>query len=337
MLESRARTRSGSVAEAMRSKIVLSLAAGHSQAQTSRTVGCSVNTVRLWKERFIGERLGGLYGRHHGRSRSKESVRLEARVLRLAQRKPADGSTHWSTRKIAAEVGTNHVRVTRILAKAGLQPHRLRRYVSSNDPEFEEKAADIIGLYLKPPVNAAVFCVDEKSAIQALDRLDPVLPLSPGRAERHGFEYYRHGTLSLFAALNPQSGEVLGRTSARHTSAEFVAFLEQIVASQIPAKEIHIIADNLSAHRTSKVWEFLGRNRHVRIHYTPTYSSWLNQVEIWFSKIQRDVIARGVFVSVKDLDRKLIRYIRSYNKKAKPFKWTYAQTDRRIRTTKKSM
>src|SRR6201982_2168941 len=176
-----------------------------------------------------------------------------------------------------------------------------------------------------------------KSAIQALDRLDPVLPLSPGRAERHGFEYYRHGTLSLFAALNPQSVEVLGKTSARHTSAEFVAFLEQIVASQTPAKQIHIIADNLSAHRTSKVWEFLARNRHVRIHYPPTYSSWLNQVEIWFSKIQRDVIARGIFVSVKDLDRKLIRYIRSYNKKAKHFKWTYAETDRRIRTTKKSM
>jgi transposase len=138
--------------------------------------------------------------------------------------------------------------------------------------------------------------------------LDPVLPLSPGRAERHGFEYYRHGTLSLFAALNAQSGEVLGKTSARHTSAEFMAFLEQIVASQTPAKEIHIIADNLSAHRTSKVWEFLERNRNVRIHYTPTYSSWLNQVEIWFSKIQRDVIARGIFASVKDLDRKLIRY-----------------------------
>jgi transposase len=162
ILESRARARSGSVAEAMRSKIVLSLAAGNSQARTSRTVGCSVNTVRLWKERFVGERLGGLYGRHRGRTRSKESVRLEARVLRLAQRKPADGSTHWSTRKIAAELGTNHVRVTRILAKAGLQPHRLRRYVSSNDPEFEEKAADIIGLYHKPPVNAAVFCIDSE-------------------------------------------------------------------------------------------------------------------------------------------------------------------------------
>jgi transposase len=325
------------VAEAMRSKIVLSLAVGHTQAHTSRQVGCSVNTVRLWKERFVKERLGGLYGRHRGRSRSQESLRLEARVLRLAQHKPADGSTHWSTRKIAAEVGTNHVRVTRILTKAGVQPHRLRRYLSSNDPQFEEKAADIIGLYLKPPVNAAVFCVDEKSAIQALDRLDPVLPLSPGRAERHGFEYFRHGTLSLFAALNTQSGEVLGKTSARHPSGEFVAFLEQIVASQTPAKQIHIIVDNLSAHRTSKVWEFLERNRNVRIHYTPTYSSWLNQVEIWFSKIQRDVIARGIFVSVKDLDRKLIRYIHSYNKKAKPVKWTYAETERRIRTIKKSM
>jgi transposase len=212
MLESRARARSGSVAEAMRSKI-LSLAAGNSQAQTSRTVGCSVNTVRLWKERFLGERLGGLYGRHRGRSRSKESIRLEARVLRLAQRKPADGSTHWSTRKIAVEVGTNHVRVTRILVKAGRQPHRLRRYLSSNDPEFEEKAADIIGLYLKLPVHAAVFCVDEKSAIQALDRLDPVLPLSPGRAERHGFEYYRHGTLSLFAVKS--SAEPLPAIPAR--------------------------------------------------------------------------------------------------------------------------
>ena len=337
MLETRARARSGSAAEAMRSKIVLSLAAGNSQAQTSRTVGCSVNTVRLWKERFLGERLGGLYGRHQGRSRSQRKHSTRGKSAATGPTETGRWIAHWSTRKIAAEVGTNHVRVTRILAKAGLQPHRLRRYLSSNDPEFEEKAADIIGLYLKPPVNAAVFCVDEKSAIQALDRLDPVLPLSPGRAERHGFEYYRHGTLSLFAALNPKSGEVLGKTSARHTSAEFVAFLEQIVASQTPAKEIHIIADNLSAHRTSKVWEFLERNRNVRIHYTPTYSSWLNQVEIWFSKIQRDVIARGIFASVKDLDRKLIRYIRSYNKKAKPFKWTYSEIERRIRTTKKSM
>jgi transposase len=202
--------------------------------------------------------------------------------------------------------------------------------MASDDPEFEEKAADVIGLYLDPPGHAAVFSVDEKSAIQALDRLDPVLPLSPGRAERHGFEYYRHGTLSLYSALNTQTGEVLAKTSARHTSTEFVDFLAQIVESQPAGREIHVIADNLSAHKTKKVFEFLEANRAVRIHYTPTYSSWLNQVEIWFSKIQRDVISRGVFTSVKDLARKLMRYIRNYNKTATPIRWIYKNVGHRI-------
>ena len=202
--------------------------------------------------------------------------------------------------------------------------------MASDDPDFEEKAADVIGLYLKPPVHAAVFCVDEKSAIQALDRLDPVLPLSPGRAERHGFEYYRHGTLSLYSALNTQTGEVLAKTSARHTSAEFVDFLAQIVDSQPARRQIHVIADNLSAHKTKKVFEFLETNRAVRIHYTPTYSSWLNQVEIWFSKIQRDVISRGIFTSVRDLACKLTRYIRNYNKTATPIRWIYKSVGHRI-------
>ena len=202
--------------------------------------------------------------------------------------------------------------------------------MASDDPKFEEKAADIIGLYLKPPAHAAVFCVDEKSAIQPLDRLDPVLRLSPGRAERHGFEYYRHGTLSLYGALNTQTGEVLAKTSARHTSTEFVDFLAQIVDSQPAGREIHVIADNLSAHKTRKVFEFLEANPAVRIHYTPTYSSWLNQVEIWFSKIQRDVISRGVFTSVKDLASKLMRYIRNYNKTATPIRWIYKNVDHRI-------
>jgi transposase len=202
--------------------------------------------------------------------------------------------------------------------------------MASDDPEFEEKAADIIGLYLKPPAHAAVFCVDEKSAIQALDRLDPVLPLSPGRAERHGFEYYRHGTLSLYGALNTQTGEVLAKTSARHTSAEFVDFLAKIVDSQLPGRQIQVIADNLSAHKTKKVFEFLEANPAVRIHYTPTYSSWLNQVEIWFSKIQRHVISRGVFTSVNDLASKLMRYVRNYNKTATPIRWIYKNVDHRI-------
>ncbi len=172
--------------------------------------------------------------------------------------------------------------------------------------------------------------MDEKTAIQALDRLDPVLPLSPGRAERHGFEYYRHGTLSLYAALEVGSGEVTGRTAARHTSAEFVAFLEALLATQPARREIHLIVDNLSAHKTKGVPEFLTAHRQVRMHYTPTYSSWLNQVELWFSKIERDVIARGIFSSKADLARKIRRYIRHYNKQAKPFKWTCRATTNRI-------
>src|SRR5258708_16341531 len=218
--------------------------------------------------------------------------------------------------------------VSRVWRDFGIQPHRVRGYMASDDPEFEEKAADIIGLNLKPPLNAAVFCVDEKSAIQALDRLDPVLP---GRAERHGFEYFRHGTLSLYAALNTRTGDVLGKTTARHTSVEFVDFLGQIVASQPEGREIHIVADNLSAHKTKNVFEFLQAHPTVRIHYTPTYSSWLNQVEIWFSKIQRDVISRGIFTSTTDLSRKLIRYIKQYNKTATPFRWRVKNADNRIK------
>jgi len=238
-------------------------------------------------------------------------------LLRRVQQKPSDGSTHWSCRKLAQELGLSKSTVQRILRQAKLKPHRLERYLASNDPEFEQKAADIIGLYLNPPQHAAVFCVDEKSAIQALDRLDPVLPLSPGRAERHGFEYYRHGTLSLYAALNVKTGVVEGKTARRHTSAEFVDFLTRLVKKVRWAREIHIVLDNLSAHKTAAVGEFLKQNPKVRFHFTPTYSSWLNQVEIWFAKIERDVIARGVFTSVADLSRKLMKYVRAYVRSAR--------------------
>jgi len=196
--------------------------------------------------------------------------------------------------------------------------------MSSNDPDFESKAADIIGLYLNPPRHAAVFCVEEKTAIQALDRLDPVLPLSPGRAERHGFEYFRHGTLSLYAALDTATGRLHGKTAPRHTSREFVAFLKEVVSLCPGNKQIHIILDNLSAHKTTAVREFLENNPRVHFHFTPTYSSWLNQVELWFAKIERDVIARGIFTSVSDLARKLRRYINAYSANARPFQWKYS-------------
>jgi transposase len=280
--------------------------------------------------RFEQEGLEGLQGRHQGSKPRRATPAVQARVIRRAQRKPTDGSMHWSCRKLAEELGVSKSTVQRILAQAKLRPHRLDRYMASNDPEFEAKAADIIGLYLNPPQHAAVFWVDEKTAIQALDRLDPVLPLSPGRAERHGFEYYRHGTLSLYAALNVKTGTVDGKTAQRHTSAEFVEFLAELVEKAKWAREIHIVLDNLSAHKTPAVAQFLAQHPKVRFHFTPTYSSWLNQVEIWFAKIERDVIARGVFTSVADLRRKLMKYIRAYAQHARPIRWKYTDPKRRI-------
>jgi len=325
-------SRGARVEDARRAKIILTLASGRlSLSAISRQERCSLNTVRLWRGRFQAERLPGLWSRHRGRVTKAGAEKLDARIIDWTlHRKPADGSTQWSSRKLAAALHINHMRVARVWSKAGLQPHRRRHYMTSDDPEFEHKAATVLGLYLKPPVNAVVFCVDEKTAIQALDRRDPVLPLSPGRAERHGFEYFRHGTLSLYAALNTATGEVLGKTASRHTSAEFVAFLEQIVATQPAGQEVHLIADNLSAHKTKAVTAFLDAHPTVHLHYTPTYSSWLNQVEIWFSKIQRDLITRGIFASTTDLHRKIMRYIRHYNKAAVPFAWTYKNSAHRI-------
>ena len=329
-LKRRARSRSLAAELVKRAKLILLLAGGHSYSEIGSRLSCTDRYISVWKQRFVQERLVGLASRYRGNQHRRRSAATEARILELTRRGPSDGSTHWSSYRLAKELGVSQSTVSKVWRQFGLQPHRSRSYLASDDPEFEEKAADIIGLYLKPPLHAAVFCVDEKSAIQALDRLDPVLPLSPGRAERHGFEYYRHGTLSLYAALNIQTGEALAKTSARHTSAEFVDFLGQVVASQPCGREIHLIADNLSAHKTKHVFSFLEAHPNLRIHYTPTYSSWLNQVEIWFSKIQRHVITRGVFTSVNDLARKLMGYIRTYNKSATPIRWIYKNVGHRI-------
>jgi transposase len=307
------------------------LAAGRSYREIATELRCSSEYIARWKARFLERRIPGLDSRHVGREPWVASPERQAKVLAKLRDAPPDGSTHWTTRKLAREVGMSHATVARIWQKAGVKPHRLKRYMASDDPDFEAKAADVIGLYLKPPKHAAVFCIDEKTHIQALDRLDPVLPLSPGRIERHGFEYYRHGTLSLMAALEVASGNVVGKTVARNTSAEFVDFLADVVATQPKGREIHVIADNLSTHKTDKVAAFLKAHPTVHLHYTPTYSSWLNQVEIWFAKIERDVILRGVFTSVADLRRKLMRYIRRYNRQPRPIRWTYSDPSRRIR------
>jgi transposase len=329
-LEGWAQSRTLPAGDVFRARLILALADGLSYREIERKLGASAPTVSLWKGRFVKAGIAGLQAQHKGSKPRTATPAVQARVIRRVQQKPADGSTHWSCRKLSQELGLSKSTVQRVLAQVKLKPHRLERYMASNDPQFEQKATDIIGLYMNPPQHAAVFCVDEKSAIQALDRLDPVLPLSPGRAERHGFEYYRHGTLSLYAALDVKTGKVEGKTAARHTSAEFVDFLTMLLNKTRWAKEIHIVLDNLSAHKTQAVQDFLEAHPKVRFHFTPTYSSWLNQVEIWFSKIERDVIARGVFTSVADLSRKLMKYIRLYAKSARPIRWTYSDPKRRI-------
>jgi len=333
-LNQRAASQAGRADEARRARLILLLEAGFTWAEIRDKLACNDAFIDRWSKRFVAERLAGLFSRHAGQTATTLTAALEARILEwTVKRKPADGSTQWSTRKLAEALDISHMMIARVWRKHALKPHRIEGYMASNDPDFETKAADIIGLYLHPPQHAAVFCVDEKTAIQALDRKDPVLPLSPGRAERHGFEYYRHGTLSLYAAFNTKTGEVLGKTASRHTSAEFVAFLTDIVVNQPRGKEIHVIADNLSAHKTERVEEFLKRHPRVHLHFTPTYSSWLNQVELWFAKIERDVIARGVFTSVPDLKRKLMKYIRHYNKDPKTVKWKYFDPTKRITPT----
>jgi transposase len=332
-LEQRSQSRKGRADDARRARCILLLAEGTNWARIRGQLGCGDSYIARWSRRFATERLAGLYSRHRGQATTVLTPKVEAKILDRTRRGPQDGTTHWSTRRLAKALGISHMMVARVWVRHGLKPHRLKRYMASDDPDFERKAAEIIGLYLNPPQHAAVFCVDEKTAIQALDRLDPVLPLSPGRVERHGFEYFRHGTLSLYAAFNTKTGEVLGKTAERHTSAEFVAFLTDLVAHHPPHREIHVILDNLSAHKTKHVEVFLQAHPNVRLHFTPTYSSWLNQVELWFAKIEREVIARGIFTSQHDLKQKLMRYIRHYNQKAKPVKWKYTNPAHRITST----
>jgi transposase len=326
-----AQSRSLAAGDVFRARLILALADGKSWNCIEAELSTTRPTIARWKRRFERDGIAGLDPQHKGSKPKTVTPALQARVIRKTSEAPADGSTHWSCRKMAAALSISKSTVQRIWKQAKLKPHRLEQYMASNDPEFEQKAADIIGLYLNPPQHAAVFCVDEKTAIQALDRLDPVLPLSPGRAERHGFEYYRHGTLSLYAALDVKTGRVEGKTAHRHTSADFIDFLTDVIGKAKWAREIHIVLDNLSAHKTKAVEDFLQEHPKVRFHFTPTYSSWLNQVELWFAKIQRDVIARGVFTSVADLARKLRKYIRAYAKSAKPFRWTYTDPTRRIK------
>ena len=328
----RLRSRSVRCEDARRADVILRSARGQSVRAIAGALGCSTSYVQRWTNRFRQTRLSGFVAQHRGRKARANAAALEAKVLEWTRRGPDDSSTQWSSRRLARKLGLGHMSVARIWRRHGLQPHRLRHFAASHDPAFEAKAADIIGLYLAPPAHGAVFCVDEKTATRpSTDSILCCHSLRDG-PERHGFEYFRHGTLSLYAALETKSGQIIGSTASRHTSQEFVRFLQEVVATQPSGKEIHLIVDNLSAHKTKLVDRFLADhpNPNVSLHYTPTYSSWLNQVENWFSKVQRHVIARGVFESVADLRRKLMRYIKAYNKTATPLQWTYSNPTNRI-------
>lgn len=314
---------------ARRAQVLLLLAEGLSVRRVEAQTGMSLCRIVYWKKRWQQQGLEGLLDAPRPGRPKKLTAEKEAAILAATQSPPARPITHWSSRRLARRLGVSHVTVMRVWHKAGLQPHRLQRYMASPDPDFERKAKDILGLYLNPPEKAVVFCVDEKTAIQALDRTQPALPLRAGEPERHSVEYVRHGTVSLLAALEVRTGKVRSRCVERHTSVEFVRFLDEAVVGR-RRKQIHLILDNLSVHKTAAVRAWLERHPHVQLHFTPTYSSWLNQVEIWLGMITRDCIRRGIFRSVPDLVSQILAYVRLYNRNAQPFRWTYRNPKRRI-------
>ena len=292
-----------------RTQVLLLLAKGLSVRVIQAQTGMSPRRQRHWRQQFERRGLDGLLDAARPGRPKKLSQEKESAILAATEQPPAAPITHWSTRRLARRVGVSHSTVMRVWHKAGWQPHRLQRYLASPDPDFEAKAKAILGLYLNPPENAVVVCVDEKTAIQALDRTQPGLPMRAGRPERQSVEYVRHGTVSLLAALEVQTGKVQGRCEARHTSEEFVRFLDQAVVGR-RRQQVHVILDNLSAHKTAAVKAWLAKHPNVHLHFTPTYSSWLNQVEIWLGLITRDCIRRGVFKSAPDLSKKIMAYIR---------------------------
>ena len=261
-------------------------------------------------------------GKNHAGKSSLGQLRLRNKVIRMTtQEKPAD-ATHWSTRFLAKVLNTTDTFVHRVWKSVGLKPHLINTFKVSNDPLFEEKLHDVVGLYLDPPENAVVFCVHEKSSIQALDRTQPGLPLKKGRAETMTHDYKRHGTSTLFAALEVQTGQVMGQCKKRHRHQEFLSFLKEVEKQTPSDKALHIIVDNYATHKHEKVKNWLKRNKRVELHFIPTSSSWLNLVERFFGIITEKQIRRGVFSSVKELEEKIMQFIDSHNESPKPFVWT---------------
>jgi len=321
-LEAVARQRKAGVAEVMRAKMVLACAEGRANSEVAKMLGVSQPTVGLWRERF---RLQGLLGLgdlpRAGAPRTVEDEQVAGIVRRTLQTKPKS-ATHWSTRTLAKETGVSHQTISRIWHAFGLQPHRQETFTLSTDPLFVEKVRDVVGLYQSPPQNAVVFCVDEKSQIQALERSQPILPMDLGRAERHTHDYFRHGTVSLFAALNVATGEVWGRCHARHTHKEFLGFLKQIEDRTPAGLQIHAVLDNYATHKTDAVVRWLACHPRWHLHFIPTHSSWLNQVERFFAELTRRRLQRESFPGVPQLRAAIHDYLKTHNASPRPFQWT---------------
>jgi transposase len=302
--------------------VILASAQGLPNQLVATQLRCSPGMVNKWRSRFLKARLEGLYDEPRpGAPRKVTDAQVEQVVIRTLESTP-HGQTHWSTRGMAGATGLSRMTISRIWHAFGLQPHRTDTFQLSPDPLLIEKVRDIVGLYLNPPDHALVFCGDEKSQIQALDRTQPLLPLRPGQLERRTHDYKRHGTTSLFAALELKTSRVIGQLRRRHRSSEFRQFLDEIEA-QVPAGlMVHIIMDNYGTHKTAIIRKWFAKRPRFHIHFTPTYASWINLVERWFAEITNKRIRRGVFRSVKDLEAAIREYIDVHNQNSKPFVWT---------------
>lgn len=321
-LKAIASSRSLPAALVRRAKIVLLTEEGMSDRETARHLDISQPTVSLWRRRFLAARINGLHDElKPGRPRSHGDEQIAQLLNTVLSTKP-EAETHWSVRSLAETTGMSKSTVQRYLALFGIQPHRSKSFNLSNDPFFIEKVRDIVGLYLDPPHNALVLCVDEKSQCQALERTQPMLPLGLGYVEGVTHNYIRHGTTTLFAALDVASGEVLTQCKKRHRHQEYLSFLRHI-DQNVPANlDVHLVVDNYATHKHPKVKAWLAKRPRYHVHFTPTYSSWLNQVERWFGLITQKAIRRGSFKSVPDLVKHIENFVNHYNSSARPFVWT---------------
>jgi transposase len=307
---------------ARRARIVLACSEGEDNQKVARRLRLSPTTVCKWRARFVRDRLDGLYDEPRpGAPRRITDEQVEQVIVRTLETKPR-GATHWSVRDMAKATGLNRMAINRIWRAFGLQPHRTETFKLSPDPLLIEKVRDIVGLYVDPPEHAIVLCIDEKSQIQALDRTQPLLPMRPGQVERRTHDYERHGTTSLFAALETKTGQIIGQFHRRHRSVEYRKFLDAIEAQVPCGLDVHLIMDNYGTHKTPLIRNWFAKRPRFHVHFTPTYGSWLNLVERWFAELTNKQIRRGVHRSVAELKAAIREFIETHNENPKPFVWT---------------